>query len=116
MATSSSGRFTPKASDKGKADTSKAKDAGKDAAKDPAEKAPAYQSSGRYTPPQPVKVALDEGTKPWVPYVMFGMFAIGLLSIILNYVGWLPGAPTNWYLLAGLVSITGGFMAATQLK
>ena len=88
----------------------------KDGAKATAEKAPAYQTTGRYTPPQPVKVRFDEGTKPWVPFVMFGLFGIGLLSIILNYVGWLPNAPTNWYLLVGLVSITGGFMAATQLK
>ncbi len=114
MAKASSGRFTPKASDKAKADALKAK-AG-DAAKESAEKVPGYQTSGRYTPPQPVKVTLEEGTKPWVPYAMFGMFGVGLLGIILNYLGYLPGAPSNWYLLGGLVAITGGFMVATQLK
>jgi Cell division protein CrgA len=112
MATSPSGRFTPKATDKAKADAAKVQDGAKDAA----DKTPAYQTSGRYTPPQPVKVNLSEGTKPWVPYLMFGLFGLGLLAIILNYMGLLPNAPTNWYLLVGLVSITGGFMAATQLK
>jgi hypothetical protein len=114
MAKATSGRFTPKASDKAKADALKAKAA--DAAKESAEKVPGYQTSGRYTPPQPVKVTLEEGTKPWVPYAMFGMFGIGLLGIILNYLGYLPSAPSNWYLLGGLIAITGGFMVATQLK
>ncbi len=114
MAKSSSGRFTPKASEKAKADGLKAK-AG-DAAKDTAEKLPGYQTSGRYTPPRPVNIAFEQGTKPWVPYAMFAFFGVGLLSIILNYVSLLPGSPSNWYLLGGLIGITGGFMIATQLK
>ena len=105
MAKSSSGRYTPKASEKAKAEGLKVK--ATDAAKDAAEKAPGYQSSGRYTPPQPVKVTFEEGTKPWVPYLMFALFGIGLIGIILNYMGYLPSAPSNWYLLGGLIAITG---------
>jgi Cell division protein CrgA len=114
MAKSSSGRFTPKATEKAKVDALKSK-AG-DAAKEASEKVPGYQTSGRYTPPQPVKVTFEEGTKHWVPYAMFGMFGVGLFGIILNYLGYLPSSPSNWYLLGGLVAITGGFMVATQLK
>lgn len=116
MAKAPSGRFTPKAAEKTKSDLTNGKANATDRAREAAEKRPGYQTSGRYTPPQPVKVSLTEGTRPWVPYVMFGLFGIGLLSIILNYVSLLPGAPSNWYLLGGLISITGGFMAATQLK
>lgn len=110
MAQKTSGRFTPKAKVAEKA----AKAA--DAAKDAAEKVPAYQSSGRYTAPTPRELKADAPTKPWVAPVMFALLGIGLLSIILNYVGLLPGAPSNWYLLGGLVGITLGFMVATQLK
>ena len=63
---------------------------------------------------QPVKVRT--GSPPWVPVVMFGLLAIGVLIILLNYLSVLPGAPTNWYLLAGLAAILGGIVAATQYR
>lgn len=116
MAKLPTGRFTPKTADRAKADLGKLKDSVKGASKDGAEKATAHVANGRYTPPQPRKVALAEDTKPWVPYVMFGLFGLGLLAIVLNYMSLLPNSPTNWYLLGGLVGITGGFMVATQLK
>ena len=46
----------------------------------------------------------------WVPVLMFALWGIGLLLIILNYMGVLPGAAdggNGWYLVAGLVSILG---------
>ena len=42
---------------------------------------------------------------------------VGLLVIILNYMGVMPGGGedgSGWYLIAGLVSILGGIMVATQ--
>lgn len=107
------GRFTPKKSKEEAARDAAAKASG-DAAK---VKQPAYQASGRYTAPTKAEPETGvEATKPWVPYAMFGFLAVGLLMIILNYAGFLPGAPSNWYLLGGLAFITGGFFTATQLK
>ena len=54
-----------------------------------------------------------------MPILMFGLWAAGLLVIILNYMGVLPGAAdggNGWYLVAGLVSILGGIMVATQYR
>lgn len=51
---------------------------------------------------------------PWVPVLMFGLLILGALVIILNYVGLLPGAANNWYLLGGLGLILGGIITATQ--
>ena len=79
----------------------------------------------RYTPPVPVRL---KHSSRWVPILMFGFFALGVLTIILNY---LPGAPGvgelghlfglskdggNAYLLIGLVFICLGFGAATRYR
>lgn len=94
------GRFTPK------------KTAAQKAAEN-APKAPAYAQSGRYTPPI-AKETLESAK--WVPYVMFTLLILGLLVIVLNYMGALPGATDNKYLLVGIVSIAGGFVVATKLR
>ena len=67
--------------------------------------------SGRYTPPIPRAVKVSP---VWVPILMFVFLGIGMLMIVFNYIGWLPGAASNWYLLGGLGSITVGFVIATQ--
>lgn len=51
-----------------------------------------------------------------VPVLMFGLMGLGLLIILLNYVVTAFGAPSNWYLLAGLGLILGGIVAATQYR
>ena len=63
---------------------------------------------------QPVPVRT--GSPTWVPVAMFSLLVIGILLILLNYLSLLPGAPTNWYLLAGLAAILGGIVAATQYR
>jgi len=40
---------------------------------------------------------------------MFGLMAVGVVVILLNYFGALPGGTTNKWLLAGLASIGVGF-------
>jgi hypothetical protein len=72
------------------------------------------EASTRYTPPVP----RDQKISPrWVPVVMFVLIALGVLIIFLHYVdAVLPGASSNWWLLAGLVSILGGIIAATQYR
>jgi hypothetical protein len=68
-------------------------------------------TSGRYTAPIP-----DEyRSSPWyVPAIMLGLFGLGVLAIVLNYLSLLPASPTNWYLLGGLAGIVAGFIAATR--
>lgn len=51
----------------------------------------------------------------WVPILMFSLLGLGAVMIILNYVGLLPGATDNWYLLGGLGLILAGIVTATQL-
>lgn len=70
-------------------------------------------ASTRYTPPIPADQKISA---PWVAPVMFALLALGVLVIVLNYLGvLLPGATDNWYLLVGLAFILGGIVTATQL-
>ena len=70
-------------------------------------------ASGRYTAPIPQEYR----TSPWwVPVIMLAFFGIGVLTIVLNYLGVLPGGASNWYLLGGLGLIICGFVAATQYR
>jgi hypothetical protein len=71
-------------------------------------------ASTRYTPPSPNTADLP--SPMWVPILMFTLFALGMLSIFLNYLGLLPGATSNWYLLLGLGFILGGIITATQYR
>ena len=45
---------------------------------------------------------------------MFTLLGLGMLMIVCNYLGILPGGAKNGYLLAGLGLITGGFITATR--
>ena len=68
--------------------------------------------SGRYTPPIPREVKVSP---MWVPVLMFALLGLGLLVILLNYLGVVPGGETNnWYLLLGLGLILGGIITATN--
>jgi hypothetical protein len=70
----------------------------------------------RHTPSQPSATRRPPSPR-WVPVLMFALWGLGLLLIVLNYMGVLPGAEdagNGWYLVAGLVSILGGIMVATQ--
>ena len=46
--------------------------------------------------------------------VLLALLIIGLLLIVGNYVGIMPGGTSNWYLIGGLVGIVVGAMMATQ--
>jgi len=70
--------------------------------------------SGRYTPPTPKRKKVSP---IWVPIIMFTCLGLGVLIILGNYVGLMPGGDANnWYLLIGLVLITAGFLTATQYR
>lgn len=64
--------------------------------------------SSRYTPPTPKYV---KESPAWVPVLAFSLLALGMLIIILNYSGVLPGSPNNWMLLPALGCITGSLIA-----
>jgi hypothetical protein len=67
-------------------------------------------ASGRYTAPIP----REERVSPrWVPVLILSLLLLGVLMIIINYLGILPGGASNWYLLVGLGLIVGGFVTAT---
>jgi LPXTG-motif cell wall-anchored protein len=52
-----------------------------------------------------------------VPVLMFTCLGLGVLIILANYVGLMPGGDANnWYLLVGLALITAGFLTATQYR
>ena len=75
------------------------------------------EAPGRYTPPR------TGGARPpsprWVPVLMFALWGVGLLMIILNYMGVLPGSAdggNGWYLVGGLAAILAGIMVATQYR
>lgn len=68
-------------------------------------------ASSRYTPPIPAEFKVSP---MWVPVLMFTFLGVGALVIFLNYLGLLPGATDNKYLLVGLGCVLGGIMTATQ--
>jgi|SRR5579875_1023849 len=72
---------------------------------------PPSRTTGRYTAPIP-----DEyrSSPWWVPALILFFFGIGVLGIVLDYLGLLPASPNNWYLLGGLVAIVLGFGSATR--
>ncbi|TMK88008.1 MAG: cell division protein CrgA [Actinobacteria bacterium] len=71
-------------------------------------------STGRYTPPTPKSKKVSP---KWVPAVMFICLGLGVVIILANYVGLMPGGDANnWYLLIGLALITAGFLTATQYR
>ena len=68
-------------------------------------------TSGRYTPPIPQEFKVSP---TWVPVLMFTLLGLGALVIFLNYLGLLPGATDNKYLLLGLGLVLGGIVTSTQ--
>ncbi len=69
--------------------------------------------TSRYTPP--VRDASQMPSPMWVPVLMFTLLGLGMLVIILNYIGVL-GDASNWRLILGLGLILGGIMTATQYR
>jgi len=60
--------------------------------------------------PPPVSSEYKDKSSPrWYVVVMFGLMAIGVIVIVLNYVGLTPET-NNTYLIGGLAAIAVGFM------
>ena len=59
----------------------------------------------------------DEPSPPWVTWVLFGLLALGMIVIFLNYTKLVPGGEThNGFTLLGLGFILGGIVTATRLR
>jgi hypothetical protein len=69
--------------------------------------------SGRYTPPIPREY---KESSRWVPILLLTFLILGMLTIVCNYLGLLPGGASNGYLLLGLGLITLGFITATRYR
>ncbi|MGI9666855.1 MAG: cell division protein CrgA [Acidimicrobiia bacterium] len=65
----------------------------------------------RPTPPSHKPTAVDtKGASPlWYVILMFGLMAVGILMILANYIGIVPGGTSNTYLIVGLAMIGVGF-------
>lgn len=69
--------------------------------------------SPRYTPPTPKSA---KSSPRWLAVVMLALLVAGMLVIVCNYLGVLPGEASNGYLFAGLGLITAGFVVATRYR
>ncbi|MBK5287554.1 MAG: cell division protein CrgA [Acidimicrobiia bacterium] len=52
----------------------------------------------------------------WVPTLMFALLGLGVVIIVTNYFGILPGGANNAFLLIGIGEVTAGFIVATMLR
>jgi len=68
-------------------------------------------ASGRYTPPIPRSKKVSP---KWMGPLILALLIVGALTIVFNYFNVMPGAPSNWYLVGGIVLIAGGFVVATR--
>ncbi len=73
----------------------------------------APEESGRYTAPIPKDV---RHSPRWFGPLVLVLLVLGVLTIMLNYFGVLPGGASAWYLLTGLIVIFAGFLLATRYR
>jgi hypothetical protein len=67
--------------------------------------------SNRYTPPVPKNAK----TSPrWMGILIIALFVLGVLVVILNYAGVLPGGVNNLWLIAAIGAIFVGLILATR--
>ena len=111
------GRVTPKGGPAKDGDarsgTTKVPTAKSGAAKSGSKRTTTPEASTRYTPRVPT---YQKVSPPWVPVLMFGFIDLGIAMIVANYLLFLPGAVTNWYVFGGLGLILAGIITATQYR
>ena len=72
----------------------------------------------RYQPPRPPTKKRKPSPR-WFGVLVLALIFIGVLVIVLNYLGLIPGTggqASNAYLFVGLGLIAVGFLAATQWR
>jgi len=58
----------------------------------------------------------DEPSPPWLTWVIFGLFGIGMVIIFLNYTKLLGGEVNNGFTLLGLAFFLAGIIGLTRLR
>jgi hypothetical protein len=71
------------------------------------------EAKGRYTPPVPNRI---RRSPRWYGVLLLALLILGVLTVLLNYLGVLPYSVTSWYLVAGLAMIFAGFLLATRYR
>ena len=67
--------------------------------------------NNRYTPP----IDRSAKTSPrWFGVLILALFILGVMIVILNYAGLLPGGVNNVWLVAAIGSIFAGLLLATR--
>jgi hypothetical protein len=73
----------------------------------------APEARGKITARRPVG---EDHSPRWYGWLIVGALALGMLTIVLNYLSVLPGSVSSWYLVGGLVVMFAGFYLATRYK
>jgi hypothetical protein len=71
------------------------------------------EQTGRYTKPIPKDV---RRSPRWFGPLVIGLLLLGAFLLVGNYLSFLPGAVSPWYLVAGFISIVAGFGLSTKLR
>jgi hypothetical protein len=74
---------------------------------------PQSKKRSRYTPPPEKKKA---SSPLWMGVAITALLLVGLIVVVTNYLGLLPGEAENRYLIVGLLLISSGFMMATGYR
>jgi hypothetical protein len=112
MATKANSNSSSKAGSKGssKAGPGKAQKKGRSSGGRTTSSGQSVQSQ-RYTPPVPKSV---KTSSRWHGILILAMFLLGVLIVILNYAGLLPGGVNNAWLVAAIGAIFVGLILATR--
>ena len=71
------------------------------------------EQTGRYTKPIPKDT---RKSPPWFGPFVIGLLLLGAFILVGNYLTFLPGAVSPWYLVAGFAAIVAGFGLSTRLR
>jgi Cell division protein CrgA len=71
------------------------------------------EATGRYTRPVPKDT---RRSARWYGPLCIGLLVLGTFLLVGNYLAFLPGATSPWYLAGGLVGIVAGFAMLTRLR
>jgi FtsH-binding integral membrane protein len=72
------------------------------------------RSSRSYASPPPRKKR--RSSPRWYGFLVLGLILLGVMVIVLNYMGAVPGGTQQHWLWIGLGVIAAGFVAATQWR
>jgi Cell division protein CrgA len=86
---------------------------GKSSKKSAGRATPRQTKSGRHTPPVSKSV---KSSPRWMGPLILAFFLLGVVVVILNYAGLLPGGVNNLWLIAAIGSIFVGLLLATRFR